>query len=455
MMGTSHSAADGAADMTRRALVKGAAIGGVGGVAVLAAACGAAGEQGAQPAPPGQNAPPVTVTYMSRNTPASREAQLEIELFQAFNQSQPRVVVNVEATGSASWGALKEKFVVRHTGGDTPDLVINNWGTWKDMSDGGMLTDLTPFVKRDKIDLNGFIPSAIESHSDAGRLWGMPVSMSVDAAGLPYPPVNAEDKSWTMERFLEYAQKLTRGTEQFGFGGSYTGFGTVGVADGTYFGQLAWDDKQKKCLMDTPLFQKGLQYWLDLALRYHVQPTSEEAAALRGGASGNIFLTGKIGMQVTLAPYSKDEAPFRWGLATLPFSGSGRNLSSRMWATALHAGKNARAERSWEVLRWLTKPENGGRFPLVTRHAVSPLLKGGSDLAQRVRQQETGVDPKAWLVQAQYSPVSGSGLLKYGEWPKVVEELTPKHREFKANQIPTPEYAKVATETINRLVSGR
>jgi ABC-type glycerol-3-phosphate transport system substrate-binding protein len=428
-----------------------------GGVTVLAAGCGAA-----SPAPPAASAQPVKVTYMSRNAAGSRENQLEIELFQSFNQSQQRVIADVEATGAPNWGALKEKFVVRHTGGDPVDLVINNWGTWKDLSDGGMLTELTPFVKRDKIDLGTFIPSAVETHTDADKLWGMPVSMSVDAvaynfdlfdaAGLPHPPVNPDDKSWTMEKFLEYAQKLTRGSEQFGFGGSYTGFGTVGVADGTFFGQLAWDDKQHKCLMDTPLFQKGMQYWLDLATRYHVQPTNDEATALRGGASGDIFLTGKIGMQVTLAPYPKDRATFRWGLATLPYSGTGRNVSSRMWATCLHAGKSARAAQSWEVLKWLTKPENGGRFPLVVNHAVSPLLKGGSDLAQKLRQQESGVDPKAWLLQAQYSPVSASGMLKYGEWPKAADELTPKYNDLKAQKIPVGEYARTAADTINRIV---
>jgi multiple sugar transport system substrate-binding protein len=438
-----------------------AVLGGVPAAAAVAlAACGTT-----EPAKPAATGKLVKVTYMSLGAAGSDRAKQEADLFQSFSQERRDIEVEVEATGANGWGGLKEKFIIRHTGGDPADLVMNNWGTWTDMSEGGMLAELTPYFKRDKIGLDLFIPTAIDSHSVDGKVWAMPVSMSVDAlaynmdlfdkAGLPYPPVNPEDRAWTMERFLEYAQKLTQGSEQFGFGGSYTGFGTVGVADGTYFGQLAWDDKRKKCLMDTPQFQKGLQFWLDVPNRYHVQPVGVEVTALRGGMTGDLFLTGKIGMQVTLSGYPRDRVAFRWGVATLPYSGQGRNISSRMWATALPAGRTPRVSQAWEVLKWLTKPENGGRFPLVAGHSVSPLLKGGSDIAQKVRQQESGTDPKAWLLQANYSPVSASGMLKYAAWTKAAEELTPKWDDFRGQKIGTAEYARTATEVIDRLLGQR
>ena len=428
---------------------------------VLVAACGGS-QTAAQPAGERQT---VTITYMSLGDAASDRVAQEKALFDTYHREGRGVLIEVEPTGANGWGGLKEKFIIRATGGDPADLVMNNWGTWADMSDGGMLTELTSLMKKDKIGYDLFLPSSIESHSADGKLWGMPVSMSVDAlaynvdllaaAGLQPPPVNPDDKTWTMERFLEYAQKMTRAAEQFGFGGSYTGFGTVGVADGTFFGQLAWDDKAKKCLMDTPAFQKGLQFWLDVAHRYHVQPDAQETAAIRAGTTGNIFQTGKIGMQVTLSPFPKEQTPFRWGLATLPYSGAGRNVSSRMWATALHMGRTKRVDQAWNFLSWLTKPENGGRFPLVAGHAVSPLVKGGSDIAQKRRQEESGVDPKAWLLQAQHSPVSGGGLLKYAAWNQASTELTPRWNDFRANKMSTTDYARAATEVFDRLVGGK
>jgi multiple sugar transport system substrate-binding protein len=433
---------------------------GAGGLAWLAA-CGR--EQAA--AKPAASGTPVKVTYMGPSAAGAERFQLETDLFQSFNQQRRDVQVEVASGPGGSWGDLREKFIVRHAGGDPVDLVQNAWGTWTDMAEGGTLTELTPLFKRDKVGFELFIPVTVEAYTVDGKTWGMPISVSADAlaynmdlfdkAGLKYPPVNPDDKTWTMDKFLEYAQKLTRGSEQFGFGGSSSGFGTAGVSDGTYFGQLAWDDKRKKCLMDTPLFQQGMQYWLDIATKHRVQPDAQEAAALRGSL-GNIFLSGKIGMQVILTIFPKEQATFRWGLATLPFSGPGRNSSARMWGSGLHVGRSPRADSAWEVLKWLTKTENGGRFPLTAGHAVSPLVKGGSDLAQKLRQEQSGVDPKAWLVQAQYSPLSASGMLKYANWPKAAEELDPKYsKEFKAQKIGVTEYARAATETIDRLLAPK
>jgi len=430
--------------------------------AVLAAACGTGQTT---PVPATGERKPVTITYMSLGDAASDRVAQERALFDNYQREAAGATINLEATGSANWGALKEKFIIRATGGDAADLVMNNWGTWSDMSEGGMLTELTPLLKRDKIGFDLYLPSAIESHTADGKLWGMPVSMSVDAiaynldllesAGLKPPPVDPTDKTWTMDKFLEYAQKLTRPGEQYGFGGAYSGFATVGVADGTFFGRLAWDDKQRKCLMDSAEFRTGLQYWNDLPLRYHVQPDAQEQTALRGGLAGNIFLTGRIGMQGTLSPFPKSQTPFRWALATLPYSGSGPNVSSRMWATALHVGRTPRTDAAWEFLRWTTKPENGGQFPYTAGHAVSPLVKGGSDIAQKRMQQDAGIDPKAFLLQAQTSPVSGGGLLKYASWGKAVEELTPRYADFRANKLGTTDYARAATEVFDRLMGAR
>jgi len=393
--------------------------------------------------------------------------QLETDLFKAFNESQRKAIVEVTAGPDGSWGGLREKFTVRHAGGDPVDVVANGWGTWTDMSDGGMFAELTPLLKREKAGAGTgtFIPGALEAFTGEDKVWGLPVSVSsdaiaynidlFDAAGLKHPPVNPDDKTWTMEKFQEYAQKLTRGSEQFGFGGVYSGFGTAGVADGSYFQQAPWDDKAKKGLMDAPTFQKGLQFWSDLETKLRAQPTAAESATLRGGQTTNVFLTGKIGMQAIFSIFPKEQVPFKWGLATLPSTGAGRNQSGRTFPLALHLGKSPRTDAAWEVLNWLTKPENGGRFPLTAGHAVSPLAKGGSDAAQKTRREQSGIDPKAWVLQAQYSQLSAGGMLKYPGWTTAGTELTPKFADFRAQKIGVGEYARTATETINRLLAPK
>ncbi|HEX2033320.1 MAG TPA: extracellular solute-binding protein [Chloroflexota bacterium] len=442
----------------RRALAQVAA--GVG-LGLPAAVLGACRAPDASPAQGTTSRAPVKVTYMGPLAAGTERHQLEQELFQSFGEPGKGTSVDV-LSGPGGWPQLREKFIVSHAGGDPIDLVQNAWGSWTDMAEGGMFTELMPLFKRDKVSLDIFTPVSVEAYTAGDKLWGMPVSISADAlaynldlfdaAGLPYPPVNPEDKSWTMERFQEYAVKLTRAGEQFGFGGASSGFSTGGVSDGTYFQQLAWDDKRRKSLMDTTAFRQGLQFWHDLETKLHVQPSAEEAAAIRGGSTANIFLSGKIGMQVILTIFPREQAAFRWGLATLPSTGPGRNMSARMWPSGLHIGRSPRAEQAWEVLKWLTRPENGGRFPLTAGHAASPLVKGGSDLAQKLRQEQSGVDPKAWVLQSQYSPLSASGMLKYASWPKVAEEIDPKYKAFRAQQLAVGDFARQASEAIDRLM---
>lgn len=176
--------------VTRRTMALGGA---AGGLIALATGCG-----GPSPSEPAATAQPVKITYMMLQGGGTKEHQLTVDLFDSFNRSQQRVIVEVEGTGSSSWGVLKEKFVVRHTGGDPADLVINNWGTWKDMSDGGMLTELTPFVKRDKIDLNRYLLNNLgrcqEVSHDVARLSALACTASTWSS--PGTWLAPERRSW-------------------------------------------------------------------------------------------------------------------------------------------------------------------------------------------------------------------------------------------------------------------
>jgi len=81
-----------------------------------------------------------------------------------------------------------------------------------------------------------------------------------------------------MEKFLEYAEKLTQPDKLvFGFGGTVSGDGNIGgITGGTYFGQGPWDDKTQKAQMDQPGAIQGLQFFKDLRDKYKVQPNSDQ-----------------------------------------------------------------------------------------------------------------------------------------------------------------------------------
>jgi ABC-type glycerol-3-phosphate transport system substrate-binding protein len=434
---------------------------GLAGAGVLAAACT---PRAAEAPAAGVLAAPAQLVYLS---PAASGGRLDQEaaLFADFNRSRSKGDVVVQAAaGPGGWDKLREKFIVSAAAGQPIAIVQNGWGGWLDLADGGSIADLTPYVKRDRLDLKLFLPATIHEYSDGARLFALPVTMSVDALafnldlfdqyGLKYPPVDPEDKTWTLDRFLEAAQKLSLLPEHVGFGGGIGGGNFGGMTEPTFFGQGPWDDDKKKSLLNTPVARKAMQWWLDLAVKHHVQPTKDEAAALRGTASGNIFLSGKVGMEIFSSLV--DRLSFRWGLATLPYSGppGTKNIAGRFYCHGLHMGQVKEKDAVWEVFKWLSRPENGGRFVVTAGHAVSPLVKGGSDIAQKAYLERSGVDARAYVLMAynQEHP-EGWGMWRYATANDVLNEIQRLYLDMRGGAMSVDEYADRAATLVNdRLV---
>ncbi|HET7769351.1 MAG TPA: extracellular solute-binding protein [Chloroflexota bacterium] len=419
--------------------------------AVALAACGAS-DAGA----PAANLPPVTLNFLikSRSSPAAEDVLRK--LFADQNQQNPKTQVNIELVAG---DAVLPQLTTRAASGQPQDFVESGGFAWVGMAEQKYFTELTPLFKRDKIEpAKMFFPEAVSINSKEGKLWGWPSSVSADAiaynmdlfdaAGLKYPPVNPDDTSWTMEKVLEYAQKLTKGREQLGIGNA---LGLDFWTAGTFFGQGPWDDTARKAQTNTPDYIKGLQYALDLRDKHRFVPTADESRAFLGGQSGAVFFSGKIGMQ-GVGPLLVDKPSFRWGLATLPYSGTGKNISGRQWAHGIFVGSvpGQRAESIWQVLRWLGKPEHAGRYVVQNGHAVSALAQGGSDYPQQAYLQRSGADAKAYVLSAQRSRASGWGLLNYANYNDVDREHQPLWADLVAARMSVGEYAQRASDLWNR-----
>jgi hypothetical protein len=56
------------------------------------------------------------------------------------------------------------------------------------------------------------------------------------------------------------------------------------------------------------------------------------------------------------------------------------------------------------------------------------------------------VDHKAYVLQAQYSPLSAGGMHRYPNFPKVDEQLLAKWKDLQEQRIGVDEYCRAATE---------
>lgn len=426
--------------------------------AALAVACGAPGSSTTvQQTAPGASVKG-KVLVMSYQTTSPR-LDWQVAMYDQLNKELKPQGLEAEFVNPGQ--PVIEKVTTLHAAGTPADMF--EWPRlWRELE--GLIAEITPFFTRDKIDEKQWIPESINVLKSGSKVWGMPVSVSADvmaynldlfeASGVKPPPQDPDDRSWTMDAFLETSRKLTKGTQQFGFGGTYT-CGVDWMNAPTYFGSGPVDLAAKKININTPGFQNGLQYWIDMLQRHRVQPSADEANAIRATPNQNLFLTGKIGMTQTCNLAEKPG--FRWGMGALPYTPNAaqpRNVSSRISVHALFIDSESKnKEQAWELFKYWTRPDTNQRYVLSNGHVVSPLLKTASEASLKDFQDRMGSDPKAFLLQAQRSKVDAWGYYLLKDWFKARTEIDPLFTEAKANAMAVPEFAKKAQEITERITA--
>lgn len=156
----------------------------------------------------------VTIEHW-HNSYASQVEDYLVAMQGEFEKANPNIKVDVPTVEGIEYA---NKLVTTTAAGVGPDIVEWWPGPTAFAVTGGMFEDLTPYVKRDNINLNEFIPAAIQSYMWGGILWGFPhtgypivthYSQSAwDEAGLVNPYDQGE--SWTWDSVLSCGQKLTR-----------------------------------------------------------------------------------------------------------------------------------------------------------------------------------------------------------------------------------------------------
>ena len=455
--------------ITRRTMLGGFA---VGAGAVLAAACGGATgtmmeeekpaeqmeEKQAEEAPAAPE--PVNILYLTYTRPARNEA--EQALYGGFQEANPGITLDIKIVDGGGTG-VRQNIPILFAAGTPVGLFENTWGTWLQFVDGDLIAPLTPLMARDGIDpYEAFIAEGVDFVSNQGVTWGFPASMSVDTwaynknifdeAGVPYPPSDPADESWTMEAYIDAMEKLTKGTEQFGMRRGYTGFNTFGIGDGTFFGGLAWDAENNKATMNNDHYVQGINFWIDIVDKFRVMPTGDEHAAIVGGRSGHpFFTTGAFGISVMfVVPPEAKEAAFDWGIGALAYTGEPPNHSGRHYTHAVFAGNTDHIDQTWEVMKWFLEGENGLTYLEVTGHVVTPMRHLFDKAKSHWEAKYDGkVDGTTYFLEAQHTPQSGHGMLKYSNFYDIRDVLQPVYNSVRAREASIEEFLPFAETTIN------
>jgi len=130
------------------------------------------------------------------------------------------------------------------------------------------------------------------------------------------------------------------------------------------------------------------------------------------GAHGDVFTSGKIGMQVIYGYVPK--LTFKWAIVPLPHSAP-KNISGRAYPQTLQATQTPTSEQTWTLFKWMIVPANAARFPLSAHYAVSPVV-GASDLAKKAYLDQVGVDPSAFQAMADRAGLEAGGVEVCAVW---------------------------------------
>jgi multiple sugar transport system substrate-binding protein len=431
----------------RHVLGAGAAMAG----GAFAAACG----NSATGTAPAANAAPVSLRVTSWLVEQPSVEAYSKELFAPFRELSPNTTLTQEATAFA---AYPDKVQAYAASGDLPDILEVSYAWFPEWIKLGLLENLDPLVKRDKInpgDYDKTVTGMGKWPFDKGTQYSWWTMMSAgcifynksmfDREGQKYP-----DDSWTWDTAVDVAKKLTKPGQQWGLQLASYWEGMM-----YSFGAKILDDDNTKALLDSPESIKAHQFWADLFLKHKVSPTSQELKDA-GVGTGDSFASGKIAMYLhstyrigqALRPQIKD---FDWDIAPMPKGPAGR--ASLISGNPSHAlsptGKNK--ERAWEFLRWWITRQNW-------RQVVLPGNTPTRTAAAKewVEEQKKLSPPKniAYVLETMqtFGKRNVTGV-RYAEWHDKIWPAA--YNAINSGQAPVEQTLKEATAQINRVLSGQ
>jgi multiple sugar transport system substrate-binding protein len=302
------------------------------------------------------------------------------ELQARFNSSHDAIeieflIVPVEESG--------ERYLAMVAGGNAPQLVgPNGISTVAQFYDSW--ADVTPFIERDGLDTSDFYGPSVELNQYPDKVVGLPLGLfpsflfynkdMFDAAGLDYPTGDFADEAWTMDALRELALQLTLDAEgnnatspefdpenivQWGFDDAWTDGRGMLVRWGAANVGRPMDAEYKTATANAEEWVYGLD-WINRGVwEDHFIPDATVQSE-RDAAGVDPFGSNQVAMFHSHTWFMAEglvDLPFEHGIAPLPFNQNGTRIA-RLHADTFTIPKTAaNQEAAWEVLKWLTAPE--------------------------------------------------------------------------------------------------
>ncbi|MFF2480039.1 ABC transporter substrate-binding protein [Paenibacillus sp. NPDC058071] len=365
----------------------------------------------------GKEGDTVTITHYTIDSPDRTFVE---KLVPEFEASHPGIKVKVTKAPYEQFDSKLQSAIAAKNGPD----VTSHWGYggFMEYYNKGMLMDLTPHLGDFKASDYSIPEDVMDIYKVDGKTYGIPLNSYVtvmlynkdlfDKAGLPYPPSDYEDKSWTFDKMLEYAKKLTvdsKNLNEAQYGVDF-GFGERDQRPQYFGGNVYSDDtwtnggKPSEINLTKPEVVEAYKKVYGLIYDERVSPTPAFSKSV-SGQFGDPFLSGKIAMSVvgSWSLAASSDFSFNVGVAAVP-QGPNKDVRSVLYVDPLFVLKDSKHPK--EAMEWI-------EF-LVTKEVQekSIELSGGNPpvnqaAAEKYYSNFEGIDP------AQIKQVF-DGAYKYG-----------------------------------------
>lgn len=343
-------------------------------VAPQAPAESSAGESGSAPAPP------ESVTLELLTWGGGTDAAAFEELGGMYKKANPNVTTTVVSVAGGG-DELYAKFRTLVAGGETPHVALFQGWEWQPFFDRGVMAEIDDFVATDSY-FNAVYDETIQSITDStvrdGKKVLIPLQWATmlmfyskpvfDAAGVAYPT-----NDWTMDDFIEIAEKLTSGegvNKVFGAWANGSWFRDIHYIRAT--GKQEFDTivNPKKATFNQPEIVEAIQLVAqDMVHKLGVAPT---AADTEGGAvaieAGNVGMKyeGAWYMPFMNTPELRDEGkevPFN--VVLMPQAADG-SRPHRGWSEGVTIPKTDNIEEAWGLVSFMAGEEGNKVYATIT-----------------------------------------------------------------------------------------
>jgi multiple sugar transport system substrate-binding protein len=374
------------------------------------------------------------IVFYTRGGEVETRGQADI-LIPTFKKVAPNVeVVHEVFQASNPDDSYTLKLYAMYAANTPPDVFgfgQNYMGFWA----RGMLSDLTPLINRDKYDLSQFLTGLPDKFKVHGKHYGIPQLTTFgtllfynktlfDNEGIKYPPVDWDDRSWTYDKMLETARKLTKnpGTPEAVYGLNYGPQRPTQYAwnfGGEAYLPEHWTDGiAQRTQVDSEASVRGHEFAQDLRWKHQVAPRSGTDPT-----TGINFIGGRYAMQLdggwNFWGYTviKD---FKWGAAAVPYQANNKNVAyNDFW----ELGSQTKVkDAAWEFIKHLASADVQKEYsnltgtPPTNKAAIDTWYKRYEGIMTRAELEKCvqgAIDPKRSQESADHLFIDWSQLSTY------------------------------------------